>query len=75
MSNESEDLKAMKNQLGSLIAEMEELNACFKAAAEGIAKTNLRTAQSTQNISMWCWIIGILLILDLMVGIGLLRIR
>ena len=65
MSNESEDMKAMRNQLGALISEVEELKTCVQIAAEGLAKTNLSTARSTSNISMWCWIIGILLILGI----------
>ena len=64
MNPETDDLKAIRNQLGSLIAEMEELNACFKVAAESIAKTNSSIADSTSYISMWSWILGILVLLS-----------
>jgi len=56
MSDDTEDLKAIRNQLGSLIAEVEELKACVQIAAERLDKTNARTAWNTGSIQVGVWI-------------------
>ena len=56
MSDDTEDLKAIRNQLGSLIAEVEELKACVQIAAERLDKTNARTARYTGSIQVGVWI-------------------
>ena len=56
MSDDTEDLRAIRNQLGSLIAEVEELKACVQIAAERLDKTSARTARNTGSIQVGVWI-------------------
>ena len=64
MNKDTEDLKAIRNQLGALIAEVEELKACVQITAEGLNKSCVRTAWNTANIKVGVWFaVGLLFLI------------